>query len=188
MRVASAVLLFVGLAAGELQVVGIGNVVVLGCYRSGSSLLAGMLHCLGVNLGPPFWGDFYEPADLSAELRRWWDEPRLNPMVPQVQRIEYLRQWQQRQANHASLGGGEVPSVGTTHLSVGAMYSSAGAIHSSIGTGHSSDGTAHSSSWTTHPSVGTGDPSSGLGIHRLGQSVCMLGRSIRCCRYLQRIC
>ncbi len=118
MRVASGSFVVCGFGSGELQVVGIGNVVVLGCYRSGSSLLAGMLHCLGVNLGPSFWGDFYEAADLSAELRRWWDEPRLNPMVPQVQRIEYLRQWQQRQANQASLGGGEVPSVGTMHLSV----------------------------------------------------------------------
>jgi hypothetical protein len=37
-------------------------VAILGCYRSGSSLLAGVLHRLGVDMGSPFWGDYYERA------------------------------------------------------------------------------------------------------------------------------
>ena len=54
------------------------RVAVLGLYRSGSTPTAGVLHHLGVNMGPPYWHDCYEPDDLSRRLRVWWNEPRRN--------------------------------------------------------------------------------------------------------------
>ena len=65
----------------------------IGCYRSGSSLLAGTIHSLGVNMGVPFWGDHFEAADLSAEQRAWWSEPRLVESVPKATRVAYLKAW-----------------------------------------------------------------------------------------------
>jgi len=77
---------------------------VLGLYNSGSSALAGMLHRLGANLGPPFWRDqlgresaVYEADDLAAALRRWWDEPELIERTPPDDRIAWLRAWIERQ-------------------------------------------------------------------------------------------
>jgi len=67
------------------------NCPVLGCYRSGSSLLARMIHSLGVNVGPPFWCDHFEAADLSVELRSRWNEPQLVKSVPKDVRVEYLK-------------------------------------------------------------------------------------------------
>jgi len=79
-------------------------VAILGCYRSGSSLLAGVLHRLGVDMGSPFWGDYYEPADLSDQLRRWWAEPRLKEMVPKSTRIEFIRNWINNRKSGALVG------------------------------------------------------------------------------------
>ena len=78
------------------------RIAVLGLYNSGSTVLAGMLHRLGVNMGPPFWMsfpsdasdiNFYEPYDLSWHLRRWWDEPRAVERVPAAERIRFLEHW-----------------------------------------------------------------------------------------------
>ena len=72
---------------------------VLDLYNSGSTAIAGMLHRLGVNLGPPFWGgdtdpsSFYESYDLSWHLRRWWAEPELKMCVTAEYRIKVLRAW-----------------------------------------------------------------------------------------------
>lgn len=60
------------------------NCPVLGCYRSGSSLLARMLHALCVNMGGPLWCDHFEAADLSVE-------PHLVESVPKDVRVEYLK-------------------------------------------------------------------------------------------------
>ena len=78
---------------------------VLGLYNSGSTTLAGMLHRLGANMGPPFWANdddgsehnFYEPYDLSSHLRRWWDEPRIIERTPAEGRTAFLRDWVRRQ-------------------------------------------------------------------------------------------
>ena len=77
---------------------------ILGLYNSGSSALAGMVHRLGANLGPPFWRDqpgrdstAYEADDLAAALRRWWDEPELIERAPADERIAWLRCWIERQ-------------------------------------------------------------------------------------------
>ena len=69
------------------------RIAVLGLYNSGSTAVAGMLHALGVNMGPPFWGEFYEPCDLSWHLRRWWGEPLLTEGAAKIQRIKCLRKW-----------------------------------------------------------------------------------------------
>jgi hypothetical protein len=78
-----------------------GRVAVLGLYNSGSTGVAGMLHQLGVDMGPPFWevsestaeNNFYEPYELSWHLRAWWDEPRAVERVPASVRVDYLRHW-----------------------------------------------------------------------------------------------
>lgn len=74
---------------------------VVGLYNSGSTTVAGMLHRLGVNMGPPFWKtsgedaeeNYYEPYDLAWHLRHWWDEPRMAERTPAALRIGILRQW-----------------------------------------------------------------------------------------------
>ena len=63
------------------------RIAVLGVYRSGSTAVAGALHHLGVDMGPPFFEGFYESAGLSKQLRRWWDEPRLVEKVGQAKRV-----------------------------------------------------------------------------------------------------
>lgn len=77
------------------------RIAVLGLYNSGSTGIAGMLHRLGVNMGPPFWmtsndragTNYYEPYDLAWHLRRWWDEPRAVERVPAEDRIRFLSCW-----------------------------------------------------------------------------------------------
>jgi hypothetical protein len=77
------------------------RIAVLGLYNSGSTALAGMLHRLGVNMGSPFWmnsgerdsENFYEPYDLSRQMRRWWIEPALIARVSAADRVGYFRDW-----------------------------------------------------------------------------------------------
>lgn len=69
------------------------RIAVLGVYRSGSTAVAGALHRLGVDMGPPFFEGFYESAGLSKQLRKWWDEPHLREKVSQAKRIRVLAQW-----------------------------------------------------------------------------------------------
>jgi hypothetical protein len=69
------------------------RIAVLGLFRSGSTAVAGVLSHLGVDMGAPFYGGYYESAWLSDQLRRWWDEPHLRETVPQDERIRVLRQW-----------------------------------------------------------------------------------------------
>ena len=69
------------------------RIAVLGVYRSGSTAVAGALHHLGVDMGPPFFEGFYESAGLSKQLRKWWDEPRLVERVGQAKRVRVLEQW-----------------------------------------------------------------------------------------------
>lgn len=77
------------------------RIAVLGLYNSGSTVTAGMLHRLGVNMGPPFWlnsddddeENFYEPYDMTWHLQRWWDEPRVVEKIPAATRICFFEQW-----------------------------------------------------------------------------------------------
>jgi hypothetical protein len=77
------------------------RVAVLGLYNSGSTIIAGVLHRLGVNMCPPFWchsrddsqGNHYEPYELSCHLREWWDEPRAVERMPAARRVCFLRHW-----------------------------------------------------------------------------------------------
>lgn len=81
------------------------RIAVIGLYNSGSTVLAGMLYRLGVNMGPPFWitsddnhsSNFYEPHFLTLQLRQWWTEPDLIEKTPAPHRIAVLADWAQRQ-------------------------------------------------------------------------------------------
>ena len=86
------------------------RIAVLGVYRSGSTAVAGALHHLGVDMGPPFFEGFYESAWLSEQLRRWWDEPRLREKVSPAKRIRVLAQWiQEREQGGARWVGMKHP-------------------------------------------------------------------------------
>jgi len=69
------------------------RIAVLGLFRSGSTAVAGVLHHLGVDMGAPFFGGYYESEWLSKQLRRWWDEPRLQEKVAQTERVRVLAKW-----------------------------------------------------------------------------------------------
>jgi hypothetical protein len=85
------------------------RIAVLGLYRSGSSTAAGVLHRLGVEMGPPFWLDHYESARLARRLRRWWHEPDLQERFPSAERVRKLRDW----VNFLEAGGAR--HVGAKH-------------------------------------------------------------------------
>jgi len=71
-------------------------VVVLGCHRSGTSMVAGMLHALGVNMGERFRepdqhnsGGYWEDLDwrdldqhiLAAAGGSWWEPPSMRSIL-----------------------------------------------------------------------------------------------------------
>ena len=86
------------------------RIAVLGVYRSGSTAVAGALHHLGVDMGPPFFEGFYESAGLSKQLRKWWDEPRLVERVGQAKRVSVLADWiKEREAGGARWVGMKHP-------------------------------------------------------------------------------
>jgi len=64
-----------------------------------------MIHSLGVNMGGPFWGDHFEAADLSAELRAWWNEPQFVESVPKATRVAYLKAWIAKQNGLTATAG-----------------------------------------------------------------------------------
>ncbi len=84
-------------------------VAVVGTYRSGSTIVAGMLHHLGVDMGAPFWRDFYEPRDLAQSLRRWWQEPQLVAAEAASVRVHLLRQWLASRRSAAPVVGAKHP-------------------------------------------------------------------------------
>lgn len=77
------------------------RIVVLGTHNSGSSAVAGILHHLGINMGPPFWEtsdensekNHYEPLGLTQVITKWWDEPRIVERVSRQFRFEYFQSW-----------------------------------------------------------------------------------------------
>lgn len=93
------------------------RIAVLGLYNSGSTAIAGMLHRMGVNMGPPFWMDsnedspenHYEARDLSHRLRKWWDEPQLVERASKRRRVCYLKRWISRQERSGA------PATGAKH-------------------------------------------------------------------------
>jgi hypothetical protein len=81
------------------------RIVILGLYNSGSTVLAGMLHRMGVNMGAPFWmtseeghpENFYESWQLSRQVRKWWGEPLAEERFPAADRIQFLQAWANQQ-------------------------------------------------------------------------------------------
>ncbi|HUG67816.1 MAG TPA: FkbM family methyltransferase [Pirellulaceae bacterium] len=69
------------------------RVAVLGLYRSGSTALAGVLHHLGVDMGAPYFRDYFEPDALARQLRFWWNEPLLEERILPAERVRALEQW-----------------------------------------------------------------------------------------------
>src|SRR5580704_490293 len=77
------------------------RIVVLGLYNSGSTLLAGMFHAMGVNMGAPFWANsqeghaenYYESEQLARHVRSWWSEPLAQEQVRMEVRVQFLRCW-----------------------------------------------------------------------------------------------
>lgn len=94
------------------------RVAVVGLYRSGSSAVAGLLHHLGFDMGAPFWGDYFEPFDLSARLRDWWNEPHLRQSFVDDDAVESLRAWEASRGVDATGLGAKHPllSLMTNHL------------------------------------------------------------------------
>lgn len=93
-------------------------IAVLGLYNSGTTALAGALHRLGVYMGPPFWcnsddnakSNFYEPWELSCQLRQWWNEPAIRENTDRQTRIVCLANWlQMRQGHHQGAVGAKHP-------------------------------------------------------------------------------
>jgi hypothetical protein len=86
------------------------RIAVLGLYRSGSSAVAGILHHLGVNMGPPFYQnvaestfhEFYESAWLSQQLRTWWSEPEITEKIRAAKRVRVFKRWIQNQERNGS--------------------------------------------------------------------------------------
>jgi Sulfotransferase family len=75
------------------------RIAVLGLYRSGSTVVAGVLQHLGVDMGAPFYDRYYESDWLSKQLRQWWDEPHsphLREKVAQPKRVRMLAEWIQK--------------------------------------------------------------------------------------------
>jgi hypothetical protein len=86
------------------------HIAVLGAFRSGSSALAGVLHYLGVDMGAPFYMDYYEPEDLSEKLRIWWNQPWLNEVAPKEERVNELTNWiKNRRENYSGPIGAKHP-------------------------------------------------------------------------------
>jgi hypothetical protein len=70
------------------------RIAVLGLYRSGSTVVAGVLHHLGVDMGAPFYGGYYESDWVSKQLRIWWDERgELQEKVQRPKRVKVLAEW-----------------------------------------------------------------------------------------------
>lgn len=85
------------------------RIAIVGTYRSGSSAIAGALHFLGVELGGPFWGNYYESDELAAMLRGWWCEPHLVEASPVEQRRTQLAQWIAKREATARVVGAKHP-------------------------------------------------------------------------------
>lgn len=69
------------------------NVVIVGTYNSGSSLLSSILECLGFEIGRPAWYDFSESASLREVVTSAIDERTMTAKVESGQLIVQLNQW-----------------------------------------------------------------------------------------------
>jgi len=78
------------------------RVAVLGLWRSGSTAVAGALHHLGVEMGSPFFQNYYESLWLSLKLRAWWNEPEITEKTHASKRVRTLKRWIQKQESKGS--------------------------------------------------------------------------------------
>jgi len=69
------------------------RIAIMGTYRCGSTATAKSIAQLGVHLGAPFFGDYFESDSLSGLLRQWWNEPQFRETVARDERVSQLQQW-----------------------------------------------------------------------------------------------
>jgi hypothetical protein len=79
------------------------RIAVLGLFRSGSTAVAGVLHHLGVDMGAPFYGLYYESDWLSERLREWGGNPRLRADTMRPERVRILKEWVQKREQAGAL-------------------------------------------------------------------------------------
>ncbi len=85
------------------------KVAIFGTYDSGAAEFAGILHCLGVDMGAPFFADRFESEQLAAMLRRWWTEPKIVASASPQTRRAGLASWLDTRTAHASFVGASHP-------------------------------------------------------------------------------
>lgn len=78
------------------------KIAVLGLFNSGSTIIAGVLDKLGVNMGQPYWYNHYESLVLKNHLVKWWNEPELTERVSREHRIYEFRKWLRAQESQDS--------------------------------------------------------------------------------------
>jgi predicted O-methyltransferase YrrM len=69
------------------------NVVIVGTYDSGSSLLSSVMECLGFAIGRPAWYDFFESTSLRELMTRAIDEAGMVPKMEAERLVNELRKW-----------------------------------------------------------------------------------------------
>jgi hypothetical protein len=89
------------------------RIIVVGCYRSGSTAIASILHHLGVDMGMPFYKSHFEGSQVAAKLRTWWNEPTLEEMEERENRVLWLKKWVERRERR------RVGFVGVKHPLIG---------------------------------------------------------------------
>jgi hypothetical protein len=72
------------------------RIAIFGLYNSGSSVVASMVHRLGVFMGFDLHDQYFEPKGLSQCLREWWNEPFLVERRSSFYRVQKLQKWIQQ--------------------------------------------------------------------------------------------
>ena len=70
-----------------------GQIVIVGAYNSGSSLLSAMMECLGFDIGRPTWEDFGESASFRKILVEAFDEKRVMRTMDRGKLVSRLVEW-----------------------------------------------------------------------------------------------
>jgi hypothetical protein len=92
-------------------------VAILGLFRGGTSVVAGVLHRLGLEMGPLLPGSehnprgFYEDISLRARLRQMWDEPHFLRRPGSAHQVAALREWRRSLIAQQPGAPGMVPQM-----------------------------------------------------------------------------
>jgi hypothetical protein len=92
-------------------------VAILGLFRGGTSVVAGVLHRLGLEMGPLLPGGehnptgFYEDVFLRARLRQMWGEPDFVRRPGSAHQVYALRVWRRSLIAQLPSAPGMVPQM-----------------------------------------------------------------------------